>query len=262
MKQLHSLRLALAAVALLGLSACPDSGDQTGHPSPTPGTPSTTPSGLTHSPHASPRSSPRASSKASVRPAVIKRGIFIYGEDFQVFKACGTTEEIWVEDTGGKDLASHYKALHLMELEPAYVELSGELKPTGKSAGFAANFKRTLHVKKLQNLLPWVSDGTCFATDFVAQGSPPDWSLQILQGGDVFFKSNEGEFPFVDTLAYSPPHQEGNRWRYEFHFRTPEEDTLKAEFSQESCTQGGQSYEFSAKISFRGVSYSGCGKKL
>lgn len=256
MKQISTLRLALATLALLMLSACPPAGDNT-NPSASPSQNTSTSPAPVNSQNPSP-----TVSQASAAPAGIKRGIFVLGDDYQVFKACGQKEEIWVQDTAGKELTNQYKALHLMELEPVYVEIAGDIKPTGKSQGFAADYKQTLHVKKLLSLKTWVSNGSCFPTDFVAQGSPPDWSLQVLRSGDVFFKSNEGEFPFVDTLAYSPPKQEGNHWRYEFHFRTPDEAILKADFAEESCTQGSASFRFSTKIEFRGSTYTGCAKKL
>lgn len=240
----------LLACALL--TACPGPKESTGQPSNSP------------SPAATPVASAVSATPASgatARPASIRRGIFVLGEDYQVFKACGTQEEIWLQDTPAKDLARQYKALHLMDLEPVYVEISGDLVPTGKAEGFAASYKRTLRARKVLTLRPWISNGSCFATDFVAQGSPPEWSMQVLKGGDVFFKSNEGEFPVVETLAYSPPKQEGNHWRYAFHFRTPDQEILNADFAEESCTQAGKHYDFSVKILFRGITYTGCATK-
>lgn len=247
----------LALCALL--SACPGNDTHTGDGSPSP---DASPTSVTSTASPGPDRSPASAKPSAVPVAGVKRGIFILGEGLQVFKACGSQEELWLEDTPAKDLTNQYKALHLMDLEPVYVELSGEIKPTGKAKGFEASYKKTLKVKKLSSLKPWVSNGSCFATDFIAQGSPPEWSMQVLKGGDVFFKSNEGEFPAVDTLAYSPPKQESNHWRYEFHFRTPDQETLKADFAEESCSTKGANFDYSVKILFRGITYTGCAKKL
>lgn len=255
MKNALLKRLPLAACLMLGLSACP-SNDNTTDPSPSASAEvSTTPTAASTAVH--------SSAKPSIKPVTgVKRGIFIMGEGLQVFKACGSKDEVWVNDTAGKDLESRYKALKLMELEPVYVELTGEIKPTGKVEGFAADYKQSLHVSKLNILRAWTSDGRCFPTDFVATGTQPDWTLQVLNSGDVFFKSYEGEFPVVETLGYSAPKQEGNRWRYEFRFRTPDEAVMEAEFSEEDCTHAGKPYRYTAKLLFRGSTYNGCASKL
>lgn len=248
----------VSCLALLSLSACPGNNESTDTPSSSPEASPSSAASVSSTARPSPGSSPKASAKPLAK---LKRGIFIYGDDYRVFKACGSKEEVWVQDTPKKDLEQRYKALKLLELEPVYVELSGDIKPTDKANDFSADFQHTLQVKSLAVLKTWVSNGSCFATDFVAQGSPPDWSLQILSAGDVFFKSNEGEYPVVDTLAYSKPKQEGNSFKYEFHFRTPQEDTLQAELNQESCEQNGQSFEYTAKVLFRGSTYTGCAHK-
>lgn len=251
-------RLPLAVLLMLTLTACPSNTDSTD--------PSPTPSGLPTAETtaaASARPSGKPSGKPTGKPlAGVKRGIFILGEGLQIFKPCGGKEEIWVNDTASKDLETRYKALKLMDLEPVYVELTGEIKPTGKVEGFAADYKQSLNAQKVSTLRAWTSDGRCFPTDFVAAGAQPDWTLQVLRSGDVFFKSNEGEFPVVETLGYSAPKQEGNRWRYEFRFRTPDEAVMEAEFSEEACTQANKSYPYTAKLLFRGSTYTGCASKL
>lgn len=247
-------RLPLAALLLLALTACPSNDDNT-DPSPAP---SGQPSAASSS-----EASGRPSGKPTAKPvAGLKRGIFIFGDGLQLFKPCGGKEEIWVNDTAAKDLENRYKALKLMDLEPVYVELTGDIKPTGKVEGFAADYKQSLNAKKVSMLRAWTSDGRCFPTDFVALGTQPDWSLQVLRSGDVFFKSHEGEFPVVETLSYSAPKQEGNRWRYEFRFRTPDEAVMEAEFSEEACTHADKNYKYTAKLLFRGSTYTGCASKL
>jgi uncharacterized membrane protein len=240
----------LCILSLFVLSACPSDDNKTDNPSSKPSTLAS--QSLTSS----------AKPSHAQSSATVQRGIFIYGDEFQIFKACGQNQDVWLQDTVQKDFQKQYKALKLMELEPVYVELEGVLKPTAQSNGFAVDYKQTMHASKLHRLSPWVSDGACFATDFVATGTTPDWTLQILRDGDVYFKSNEGEFPFVDTLAYNKPKQEGNRWQYEFRFRTPDPETLKAQMTEESCSFQGKSYGFKAQIEFRGVTYTGCAKKI
>lgn len=258
------LRAALGVVFALSLSACPRNDDQTQQASPSPAASTAASAAVpaSQAPVGKASGKPIGKTGSQQAAANVRRGIFVFGEDYRIFKPCGSSGDIWVKDTPGKDLEKRYKALKLLELEPVYVELTGSIGPTGSTEGFAADYKQTLQAAKVTALRPWVSDGSCFPTDFVAQGSPPDWSLQILRGSDVFFKSHEGEFPYVDTLAYSPPKQEGNRWLYTFSFRTPDEEKLQAEFSEEACSHAGKDYPFTAKVQFRGVTYSGCASKL
>lgn len=241
----------LGLLLCLGLSACPQESTQ---PPESPSPPAST----------SPESTGPPTQSAAPAGQVGKnrrRGIFVYGDGYQTFKACGSKEEVWVLDTPEKELQARYQQLKLMELEPVYVEIEGSLTPTKDLEGFASDYKQAVKVSKVHQLRTWVSDGSCFATDFIAEGTRPDWQIQVLSSGDVFFKAHEGEFPYVDTLAYSKPRQEGNRWLYSFAFRTPDQEKLEAEFTEEACQFNGKDYAFSAKIQFRGMTYTGCAHK-
>ncbi len=258
MLKARSLVCLAGILTLFAVSACPGKDQQTNQ-NPEESQPPLTASA------SSGQSNPSLPSKkpASAPPqsAQSKRGIFVYGEGYQTFKACGSKVEVWVIDTPQKDLQKQYQALKLMDLEPVYVELEGKVGATDTKDGFASDYPQSLRVSKLNSLSPWRADGSCFATDFVAEGASPQWSLQVLKAGDVYFKAEEGEFSMVDVLAYSAPQQQGNQTRYEFAFRTPDEEKLKANFTQEACSYQGKAYSHRAEIQFRGTTYTGCADK-
>lgn len=193
----------------------------------------------------------------------VRQGIFVYGEGFQTFKACGEkTEEVWVIDTPQKHLQKAFTEQQFMELEPVYVEVIGDMVPSPQNKdSFSANYEKALHVKALKHLSPWMMKKNCFSTDFVATGTRPDWQLKGLKTGDVFFKSNEGEFPIVEVLAYQAPTVAGNQLKYTFGFRTPDEEKLSLTLTKEPCTHGGKSYSHQAEILFRGTTYTGCAEQ-
>jgi len=248
--------LALAALAVSLFTACPRSEETTASPSASPSAQAAASPSLTHS------GSPQQTAHPTGPTQGLQRGIFVYGEGYQTFKACGSKTEVWLEDTPQQDLQKRYLALKLMELEPVYVELEGSLKPTTGMEGFATDYPQALAVSRVVTLDTWWANNSCFATDFVAEGTRPDWTLQALSDGDVFFKSNEGEFPYVETLAYAPPQQRGNTWHYTFRYRTPQPESLAAELSTEACSFRGQDYPLTAKLTFRGMTYTGCARKF
>ena len=254
-----SLQIIFCGFLLACLTACPGNKEQT---DPGPRSSTASPDISSSKLQSSPPLLTPSSLQSNNPTAGIQRGIFIFGDGLQIFKPCGGRKEYWLEDSADKSLEKQYKALKLMELEPVYVELTGTLKSTKKMDGFALDYAEALKVNEVKLLRPWLANGSCFAPDFIAQGPKPDWSLQILRDGDVFFKSNEGEFPYVDTLAYSAPKQAGNRWNYELHYRTPDEEVMMAEFSEESCAFEGRNFNYSAKIEFRGMTYTGCANKF
>lgn len=262
MRHFRLLPLLLSGLLL----ACPRSEDSTQAPSATP--PPSTASSIAPSgkPTARPQATPRPGTSAGVKQPVpatagLHKGIFVYGDGYQTFKACGNDQEIWVVDTAQKTLGTRYQALKLMELAPTYIEVQGQILPASAKDGFAADYKLALHVSRVDKIQPFGPNQGCFETEFMAVGSGPEWMLQVLKGGDVFFQAREGEFPYVDTLAYSPPRQEGNTWHYSFRFRTPDEERLEASFTEESCQHGNQDYPFSVRVQFRGSSYSGCARR-
>lgn len=260
----RSLVYLAGLVTLLTVSACPGQDQQT-TPDPDTQASSSDLGASASSVPSSPGPSQSGPSQPSSKPASVlpptnksKRGIFVYGDGYQTFKACGSKEEVWVLDTAQKDLQKQYLALKLMELEPVYVELDGQIVATDKKDGFASDYQHSLKVSKLHSLRPWRADGSCFETDFVAEGARPNWRLQVLKAGDVFFKAEEGEFSMVDVLAYSAPKQQGNQTLYEFAFRTPDAEKLQASFTQEACTYQGKAYSHRAEVQFRGTTYTGC----
>lgn len=190
------------------------------------------------------------------------QGIFVYGEGYQTFKACGESSEVWVIDTPKKALQNAFTTQKLMELEPAYVELVGEYVAAPKDKdSFAADYEKALKVTQIKNFTPWMMSKSCFPTDFVATGSRPDWQLKGLTSGDVFFKSNEGEFPVVEVLAYKAAVAAGNQFKYNFGFRTPDEGKLELTLTKEPCTHNTKTYAYQAEIKFRGSTYTGCADK-
>lgn len=244
------------------LTACPSNKEHT-QSSPHPESSASSPlSHASKTPSSAPGSVQPSSASSHATQAGVQRGIFVYGDGYQTFKPCGGKEEYWVIDTPDKGLETQYKALKTLELEPVYVEVEGQFQASQNTEGFAAEYSKTLKVQKIRKIRTWIADGSCFQPEFVAQGPHPDWNLQILKGGDVFFKSNEGEFPYVQTLAYSAPEQAGNRWKYAFHYRTPNQETLQAELTEESCSLGGKEFDYSAKVQFQGMTYTGCGQKF
>lgn len=242
------------------LSGCPGNSENTDDPNTASSSPdthtsqSTTPT-ATHS--TEPQKNPQASGNT------VRQGIFVYGEGFQTFKACGEkSEEVWVIDTPQKHLQKAFTEQQFMELEPVYVEVIGDIVPAPQNKdSFSANYEKALKVKTLKTLSPWMMKKTCFSTDFVATGTRPDWQLKGLKTGDVFFKSNEGEFPIVEVLAYQAPTVAGNQLKYSFGFRTPDEEKLSLTLTKEPCNHAGKSYSHQAEILFRGTTYTGCAEQ-
>lgn len=246
------------------LTACPSRDDSTQtDPTASPSPVETLES--THSSnHSSASSTPTPeTSKSSTGPTnKTLQGIFVYGEGFQTFKACGSKNEVWVIDTPQKTLQKAFTTQKLMELEPAHVELVGEYVPAPKDRdSFAADYEKALKVTQVKKLTPWMMSKSCFPTDFVATGSRPDWQLKGLTSGDVFFKSNEGEFPVVEVLAYKASVAAGNQFKYNFGFRTPDEGKLELTLTKEPCTHDAKAYAYQAEIKFRGSTYTGCADK-
>lgn len=245
------------------LTACPSGDDNTQTDPGASTSPVETPQSMS-SPDSSPTAQASSTESQSTTPPVqkITQGIFVYGEGFQTFKACGEKSEVWVIDTPQKALQKAFTNEKLMELEPAYVELVGEYVPAPKDKdSFAADYEKAIKVTRVKSLTPWMMRKNCFPTDFVATGSRPDWQLKGLNSGDVFFKSNEGEFPVVEVLAYKAPVAAGNQFKYSFGFRTPDEDRLAFTLTKEPCTHNTKAYAYTAEIKFRGSTYTGCADK-
>lgn len=235
-------RFAGLCLLLLGLTACPSNEDIQSPPS-------------SHTPSLEP--------SLEALNAGQLHGILVAAQGFQTFKPCGAETEFWVEDrTPAQELSKRYEALHPMELEPVYLVAKGKLESTDSLEGFARDYEQAFFVEQIEALQPWWDDPRCFKPDFIATGSGPDWALKVLQDGDVFFKSQESDFPYVETLAYRAPEQHGNRWSFSFRYRTPQPETLEGELFQESCQHAGKDYAYRAEIRFRGMSYSGCAEKF
>lgn len=252
---------------LLLLAACPSNEDST-QASPTPNAENTASAPASETPASDKNSLSSAEPQtATASDANVLRGLFVYGEGYQTFKACGQQEEMWVLDTANKDLQTQRAGLELMDLEPVYVELDADTVPTSELGdqldGFGLDYKEAVKVKTVKTLRPWVADGSCFTPEFYAEGTRPDWTLQILKDGDVFFKSNEGEFPVVETLAYSAPTQSGNQMQFAFQYNNvPGDDRLQATFTEEACQFAGKDYAYKANLEFRGMSYTGCARRF
>lgn len=241
------------------LSGCPGNNENTDDPNTASSSPDTSVTQSTAPITEGSNTSPQPQANGNT----VRQGIFVYGEGFQTFKACGEkTEEVWVIDTPQKHLQKAFTEQQFMELEPVYVEVIGDIvaAPQDKDS-FAANYEKALRVKELKALSPWMMKKNCFSTDFVATGTRPDWQLKGLKTGDVFFKSNEGEFPIVEVLAYQAPTVAGNQLKYSFGFRTPDEEKLALTLTKEPCNHAGKSYSHQAEILFRGTTYTGCAEQ-
>ncbi|MGE3728881.1 MAG: hypothetical protein AB7I41_25260 [Candidatus Sericytochromatia bacterium] len=189
------------------------------------------------------------------------QGLFMAGEGLQLFKSCGSKEEIWVEDPDGELLKRHAALKGLIDLEPVYVELTGTVAALTSGEGFASGYRKALRVNAVQQVQPWMNSGTCFKSDFVAFGHKPEWTLRVLTKNAVYFKSLEGEFPIVESLIWQAPEQTGNQSKYTFRYRSPETEAMQVIFSKEPCLDGAQTYAFKATIFFRGSTYEGCAKE-
>ncbi|PIQ23055.1 hypothetical protein COW36_02110 [bacterium (Candidatus Blackallbacteria) CG17_big_fil_post_rev_8_21_14_2_50_48_46] len=250
--------------ALLFLSACPPQQDSTHSPDTDPNASS----------QASTASSPQDSSglpliknsskpqQASLPAVKTYRGIFLSGEGLQYFKACGSKEELWVEDPEGVLMKRHAALQGLIDLEPVYLEFKARELALTSGDGFASGYRKALRVDSVLTIQNWVSDGRCFPTDFIATGHRPEWSLQILKHNQVYFKSLEGEFPVVESMNWQAPVIEGNQWKYTFRYRSAESETLQATFRKEPCQDGGQTLDFKVQLLFRGINYEGCARQL
>lgn len=248
------------------LTACPSSDDNTTDPqtsaSPTDISESVPSTESSASPSTSESPQSNGIKSTAVPTQKVTQGIFVYGEGFQTFKACGEKKEVWVIDTPQKGLQTAFTNQKLMELEPAFVELIGEYVPAPKDKdSFAADYEKAFKVTQIKSISPWMMRKNCFPTDFIATGSHPDWQLKGLSSGDVFFKSNEGEYPIVEVLAYKAPVAAGNQFKYSFGFRTPDEDRLELTLTKEPCTHSKIAYAYQAEIKFRGSTYTGCANK-
>jgi uncharacterized membrane protein len=242
-------------LAVLLLTGCPPA-EQNTQSSSTPSSHELSASHKSASPH--PTGLKASASKSPIVPTQHFKGLFLAGEGLQLFKACGSKEEIWVEDPQGDLLKKHAALGNLIDLEPVYVELEGTKQALTTGEGFASGYRQALHVSSVNSIRHWQANGQCFSTDFVAFGHRPEWNLQVLTKNSVYFKSIEGEFPIVESLLWQTPEQIGNQWKYVFRFRSPEAESMKVIFSKEPCQDGAKSYAFKASINFRGSNYEGC----
>ncbi len=253
------LKLGLFLMCLL-LCGCPPTEENTqASSSPGPSSSATTTTG-SKDPTASVKPTKLTASGAPdpVTEVGIFQGLFMAGEGLQLFKACGSKEEIWVEDPNGELLKRHAALKGLIDLEPVYVELTGSVAPLTAGEGFASGYRKSLSVKTVKVVQPWLNTGTCFKSDFVAFGHSPEWTLRVLTKNAVYFKSLEGEFPIVESLLWQAPEQNGNQSKYTFRYRSPETEAMQVTLSKEPCQDGTQNYAFKATISFRGSTYEGC----
>jgi uncharacterized membrane protein len=184
------------------------------------------------------------------------------GDGLQLFRICGSREDLWVEDPRGVLLKRHAQLKGLVDLEPVYAEIEAEAIRLSSGEGFASGFSQALRVTRVKALRPWVPDGRCFPVEFSAAGHRPEWSLQILAKNQVYFKSVEGEFPVVESLSWQAPVVEGNQWKYRFRHRSAEAEILEVIFRKEPCQDGARLFDFQARLTFRGITYEGCARQL
>lgn len=253
------LKLGLLLVCLL-LSGCPPTEENTqATSSPGPiGSTTTTTQSSEPKPSVKPTKLKASGTSDPVTEVGVFQGLFMAGEGLQLFKACGSKEEIWVEDANGELLKRHAALKGLIDLEPVYVELTGSVAPLTSGEGFASGYRKSLTVKSVKVVQTWLNSGTCFKSDFVAFGHSPEWTLRVLTKNAVYFKSLEGEFPIVESLIWQAPEQNGNQSKYTFRYRSPETEAMQATLSKEPCQDGAQNYAYKATISFRGSTYEGC----
>lgn len=235
----------------------------------------TTQASSSPTPTASPSAVQPSKSPASAKPSKLKpsgaspveaetarfQGLYMAGEGLKLFKACGSKEEIWVEDPTGELHKGHAALKGLIDLEPVYVELTGSLSPLTAGEGFASGYRKALNVASLESVQPWLATGQCFKSDFLAFGHTPEWTLRVLHKNAVYFKALEGEFPMVESLIWQAPEQTGNQWKYTFRYRTPETESMQVIFRKEPCQDGDKNFAFKATVTFRGSTYEGCAQE-
>lgn len=248
-KLVLSLGLCLAL-----LTGCPPSEHQTQHPSASPS--------ATFSASPLPSRSARPSA-ASARPGVQAQafsGLFMSGDGLQLFRACGSREDLWIEDPEGILSKRHAQLKGIIDLEPVYTEIEAEPIALKSGEGFASGFSKGLRIRKVKVLRTWSADGSCFPVEFTASGHRPEWTLQVLTKNQVYFKAVEGEFPVVESLSWQAPVLEGHQWKYSFRHRSAEAEILEAIFRKEPCQDGARQFDFKARITFRGITYEGCAR--
>lgn len=257
----QSIAKGLLVLGIPLLTACPPSEQHTG-PSPSPDqTPSPQVSQILSSSLPSRSAAPSHSPPRSPVPkSILYRGIFMAGDGLQLFKSCGSQDELWVEDPQGELMKRHAALKGLIDLEPVYLEMLASAQKLTSGEGFSSGYRKALRVDQVRVLRPWVPDGHCFPLEFVARGHRPEWSLQVLKHNQIFFKSVEGEFPVVESMHWQAPVIEGNQWKYTFRYRSGETETLQALFRREPCQDGAKTYDFKAQVNFRGITYEGCAR--
>ena len=77
--------------------------------------------------------------------AQIFQGIYFSGSQLRKLHLCDRKEDLWVVDSTNGTLDEQYYNLKLSPLQPAYVELEGEISPTEDST-IAKKYKNTFFV--------------------------------------------------------------------------------------------------------------------
>lgn len=240
--------------SFLLLTACPPAEQQT--------QPSSSPVSSASQGHSRPSASPirQPSGSPLAQQGQFYRGIFMAGDGLQLFKPCGSREELWVEDPHGELMKRHGALKGLIDLEPVYLEMRALPQALTSGEGFASGYRKALRVVQVGTLRLWDPENSCFPLEFDAQGRRPEWNLRILKHNQIFFKSIEGEFPVVESMEWQAPVIEGNQWKYTFRYRSGENETLQAIFRREPCQEGNKTYDFKAQVHFRGMTYEGCAR--
>lgn len=93
------------------------------------------------------------------KPDVIK-GLYSFGPEAALFIDCNTGKEYWAADSSAKLELQYSQLASDKPYESVYIEVEGDLKPSGKE-GPASAYDSTLTVKKLISIKKDIPEGAC-----------------------------------------------------------------------------------------------------
>ena len=98
--------------------------------------------------------------KVDVMKPVTIKGLYSFGPEAALFIDCGTGKEYWTADSSAK-LELQYSQLGFEKpYESVYIEVEGEIKPSGKEGPESA-YDSTLTVKKLISIKKDIPNDIC-----------------------------------------------------------------------------------------------------
>ncbi len=136
--------------------------------------------------------------------AQIFQGIYFSGSQLRKLHLCDRKEDLWVVDSTNGTLDEQYYNLKLSPLQPAYVELEGEISPTEDST-IAKKYKNTFFVYWVDLVEKFKNQINCpdYELMFMGQGQEPPWQITISKNEIVFrlgYGNDKTIYPYHDPV--------------------------------------------------------------